>query len=83
MSEQIDAIYDGGVLKPVVPLSLPDKVRVTLTIDAARATSSASGSKPGDLVEPRDEWERQLLGVARDCGVSLDNWAVTSDSLYE
>ena len=35
MSEQIDAIYDGGVLKPVVPLSLPDKLRVTLTIAAA------------------------------------------------
>jgi len=35
MSEQIDAIYDGGVFRPVVPLSLPDKVRVTLTIDAA------------------------------------------------
>ena len=41
MSEQIDAIYDGGVLKPVVPLSLPDKVRVTLTIDAASPPAAA------------------------------------------
>jgi len=41
MSEQIDAIYDGGVLKPVVPLSLPDKARVTLTIDAASPPAAA------------------------------------------
>jgi predicted DNA-binding antitoxin AbrB/MazE fold protein len=41
MSEQIDAIYEGGVLKPVVPLSLPDKARVTLTIDAAPPAAAA------------------------------------------
>jgi predicted DNA-binding antitoxin AbrB/MazE fold protein len=41
MSEQIDAIYDGGVLKPVVPLSLRDKARVTLTIDAASQPAAA------------------------------------------
>jgi predicted DNA-binding antitoxin AbrB/MazE fold protein len=35
MSQQIDAIYDGGVLKPIVPLSLPDKSRVRLTVDPA------------------------------------------------
>jgi predicted DNA-binding antitoxin AbrB/MazE fold protein len=33
MSEQIDAIYDNGVLKPLVPLSLPDKTRVKLTLE--------------------------------------------------
>jgi len=87
MSEQIDAIYDGGVLKPVVPLSLPDKVRVTLTIDAERSISitsvGTSGSTATSIIEPRDEWERQLLGVARDCGVSLNDSAVSSDGLYE
>jgi predicted DNA-binding antitoxin AbrB/MazE fold protein len=83
MSDQIDAIYDGGVLKPLVPLSLPDKVRVTLTIDAERAVSSTSGSTANIIIEPRDEWERQLLGVARDCGVTLPDSAVSSDGLYE
>jgi predicted DNA-binding antitoxin AbrB/MazE fold protein len=33
MSQQIDAIYDNGVLKPLSPLSLPDKARVKLTVD--------------------------------------------------
>jgi predicted DNA-binding antitoxin AbrB/MazE fold protein len=41
MSEQIDAIYDGGVLKPVVPLSLHDQARVTLTIEAAPQPADA------------------------------------------
>lgn len=34
-------------------------------------------------IEPRDEWERRLLAVGSDCGVSLSNDAVSSDGLYE
>jgi len=79
MSEPIDAIYDNGVLKPLVPLVLPDKVRVKLTIDASRGTGSTSSS----VLEPQDEWERRLLGIAKDCGVSLSDAAVSSDRLYE
>ncbi|MCI0335603.1 MAG: DUF104 domain-containing protein [Planctomycetes bacterium] len=33
MSLQIDAIYDNGVLKPLVPLPLPDKARVKVTVE--------------------------------------------------
>lgn len=32
---------------------------------------------------PQDEWERKLMGVARDCGVSLPDWAVSREALYE
>jgi hypothetical protein len=32
---------------------------------------------------PRDEWERHLLGVASDCGVSLSHASVSSEGLYE
>jgi hypothetical protein len=34
-------------------------------------------------VEPRDEWERQLLAAATDCGVSLPNAALSSEGLYD
>jgi hypothetical protein len=34
-------------------------------------------------VQPRDEWERQLLAIATDCGVALSNEAVSSQGLYE
>ena len=81
MSDSIDAIYDDGVLKPLVPLSLPDKLRVKLTIDAR--PNSAAVPSAASPVEPRDEWERQLLGVAKDCGTSLPDSAVSSDELYE
>ena len=32
---------------------------------------------------PRDEWERGLLEAARDYGVSLPDWAVSSEGLYD
>ncbi|HZV05684.1 MAG TPA: hypothetical protein VE999_11430 [Gemmataceae bacterium] len=32
---------------------------------------------------PRDEWERGLLEAARDCGVSLSDWAVSSEGIYD
>jgi hypothetical protein len=38
---------------------------------------------PAGPVQPQDDWERRLLGLAKDCGVSLPNWAVSSEGLYE
>jgi len=32
---------------------------------------------------PIDEWERRLLAIATDCGVSLSNEALSSEGLYE
>jgi len=32
---------------------------------------------------PRDEWERGLLELAQDCGVSLPDWAVSSEGIYD
>ena len=34
-------------------------------------------------VQPRDEWEERLLGLAKNCGVSLPHSAVSSEGLYE
>ncbi len=34
-------------------------------------------------IQPRDEWERRLLGAASDCGVSLPHAAVSSEGIYE
>ncbi len=35
MSDQIDAIFDHGVFRPLLPLSLPDQARVKLTVQPA------------------------------------------------
>ncbi len=34
-------------------------------------------------IEPRDDWERKLLGAAIDCGVSLSDSALSSEGLYD
>ena len=41
MSQQIDAIYDHGVFRPLEPLALPDQARVKLTVDAESAEKSS------------------------------------------
>jgi hypothetical protein len=38
---------------------------------------------PPALLEPRDEWERQLREAATDCGVSLSNEALSREELYD
>jgi hypothetical protein len=38
---------------------------------------------PALRMQPRDEWERRLLGAATDCGVALSHEAVSSEGLYE
>jgi hypothetical protein len=34
-------------------------------------------------LEPQDEWERKLLGLAIDCGVSLSNEALSREEMYD
>jgi predicted DNA-binding antitoxin AbrB/MazE fold protein len=75
MNPQIDAIFDNGVFKPLVPLSLPDKSRVKLTVD--------SQMENGTQVKSNDEWERLLLAFGHDCGISLSDTSVSSEGIYE
>jgi predicted DNA-binding antitoxin AbrB/MazE fold protein len=75
MHPQIDAIFDGGVFKPLVPLSLPDKSRVRLTVD----TPVDNGSP----LKPTDEWEHSLVATGQDCGVTLSDADLSSEELYE
>lgn len=38
---------------------------------------------PGASFASRDEWERTVLGLATNCGVSLPHSALSSEGLYE
>lgn len=38
---------------------------------------------PGPDLEPRDDWERRLLGLALNCGVSLPDEALSREALYD
>lgn len=39
--------------------------------------------EPTPAIQPQDDWERGLLGLAKNCGVSLPHSAVSSEGLYE
>ena len=34
-------------------------------------------------IQPRDEWERKLLGLAKDCGGAVPAWALRREAIYE
>jgi hypothetical protein len=34
-------------------------------------------------IEPQDEWERKLLSLTRNCGVSLSDSALGREEMYE
>jgi hypothetical protein len=38
---------------------------------------------PAPAIQPQDEWERELLGLAKNCGVSLSDEALSREELYE
>ncbi len=50
-----------------------------LALDALRERFLGISS----LLPLRDEWERGLLGAARECGVSLPDSALSSEGLYD
>ncbi len=39
--------------------------------------------KPVLPIEPRDDWERRLLAIGTDCGVSLSDEAVSREGIYD
>lgn len=61
---------------------------------ALTAQAKARGMTPEQLavttlrsrftsLAPRDEWERRLVRIGSDCGVSLSNEAISSEGIYE
>lgn len=72
-------------LPPQLEAILSEQARrrgVTAEVLALDALRERFLPKPADL-EPRDEWERQLLGLAKDCGVSLSDEALSREAMYE
>lgn len=51
-----------------------------LVAQALRETVFAGGPT---LAASHDEWEKRLVAIASDCGVSLPDDALTSEAIYE
>lgn len=66
------SIPEGTKVEVIAPSPVPNgfvSPRATLTKD--------------EKLQPRDEWERRLLAVATDCGVSLSNEALGREEMYD
>lgn len=48
MSQEYPAIYEGGVFRPLTPLSLPEQTPVKVTVDESLAPGTTT---PADLSE--------------------------------
>jgi predicted DNA-binding antitoxin AbrB/MazE fold protein len=46
MSQQFDAIYEHGILRPLTPLNLPESAAVTLTLQAKNDQQNGSSNDP-------------------------------------
>ena len=74
MNPQIDAIYEDGVFKPLVAITLPDKAHVRLTVSASALPTVSS-----DAVEP--ETRVPDNGDADDFDAQLDELLFDGPSL--
>jgi hypothetical protein len=67
MRQEFDAIYENGLLRPLVPLNIPDQERVSVTVDVCVTVDTVSG----------DDWlDRDALQLANaegDPTVSLED----------
>ena len=69
-------------------ITLPPELEAAL-VEFARRRGVPPEAMAVDLLRrqlppvPRDEWERRLLSLATDCGVSLSNEALSSEGLYD
>ncbi|MCP9495187.1 MAG: antitoxin family protein [Pyrinomonadaceae bacterium MAG19_C2-C3] len=50
MSQRVTAIYENGVLRPLVPLNLPEHARVELNVEAASSAPAASAQAVRDAL---------------------------------
>lgn len=53
----------------------PEELALTVLRDRLLGSSG--------MLQSQDEWERRLRGLARNCGVSLPDSAVSSEGIYE
>ena len=66
MSQVVQAIYEGGIFRPLAPLALPEHTQVTLDVRLA-----ASGGNEGTPRMSPEEFERELAELISSDGPPL------------
>jgi hypothetical protein len=73
---QLDPALEAAVVETARRQGIAPEV---LALNALRQRFLA----PAPPITPQDEWERQLLALGTDCGVSLSNEALSREEMYE
>lgn len=76
----VTGIVSNGVVVLPEGISFPEGPKVEVITPPPMPKQ---GTAPAKVLVPRDDWERRLLAVATDCGVSLSNEVLSSDGLYD
>lgn len=81
MTFHVDAIYEGGVLKPLEPLVLPEQARVSLTVEATASDASESEILAKQKAALQEAWDEIQV---REQHRNNDGWSVRDhdDLLY-
>ncbi len=72
MNQMIDAIYDGGVLKPLIPLTLPDNTRVRITL----STETQDDNDQSLIAQQKAIQEFQAVVRQSSQHQNKDGWSV-------
>ena len=72
-------------LEPTLEAALTEAARQQGTTPDALAAKILREQLPvtTPAIEAQDEWERELMSLASDCGVSLSNESLGREHLYE
>ena len=76
------SVFHGFQQMTNFPVTPEEGAILMRMIEGSQAVGRPSLTCPSPTA-PRDDWERVLLGVATDCGVSLSDSAVSSEGIYE
>jgi predicted DNA-binding antitoxin AbrB/MazE fold protein len=78
MIHDIDAIYDQGVFRPVVPAALAEGARVRLRVEEesapGRIESGSSGQELPTLLERMQDFVGTVHNLPPDASVNLDHY---------
>jgi predicted DNA-binding antitoxin AbrB/MazE fold protein len=55
MSQQFDAIYENGILRPITPLNLPERAEVTIVLQQKNGTDGTPSQADNFLGSMSDE----------------------------
>lgn len=72
MVKQLEAVFEGGVLRPLAPLTPPEHQRVTITIDTREAQAGTAAAKAYNDQKAEMAWLAAHSDEYRGQWVALD-----------